>query len=61
MDIPDVLALELSEAMTCCINAGLHAEVIFTMAPGSTSQGRPRVLRLRQISYGKVILTVARE
>jgi len=61
MKKPDVLALELEEAMARCVRAGWDVKVIYTKAPGDMSQGRPRVLRFREVFPGKGVLTVARE
>lgn len=61
MKKPNVLALILDEALARCADAGWDVEVVYTRAPGDAPQGKARVIRFKEVSLGKGVLTVARE
>lgn len=61
-DEPDVVGLELEEALRRVAGAGLEAELVDTRPPWpGRSLGRRRVVRVRVLAPGRVELTCAWE
>ncbi|HHW44585.1 hypothetical protein GFC01_09395 [Desulfofundulus thermobenzoicus] len=59
--VPDVLALELSEALDICAALNWHVEVCTTAPPRDNPGGPLRVVRITVAAPEKAVLTVARE
>ncbi len=61
MQIDDLLTLELDVAIDLCRSAGWQVEVEVTSPPRGELTGRYRVLRVRKLTGGSIILTVAKD
>jgi hypothetical protein len=61
MQIDALLTLELDVALILCRSAGWQVEVENTSPPRGELTGRYRVLRVRKLAGGSVILTVAKD
>ncbi|AEG16083.1 hypothetical protein Desku_2558 [Desulfofundulus kuznetsovii DSM 6115] len=59
--IPDVLALEVEEALSLCHLLGWQVQVQTTAPPRGNPRGPQRVVRFTVIAPRKGVLTVARE
>ncbi|WP_161822626.1 hypothetical protein [Sporotomaculum syntrophicum] len=61
IQIDDLLILELDAAIELCRSAGWQVKVEVTLPPRGELTGQYRVIRVRELSVGNVILTVAKE
>jgi len=61
MQTDDLLTLELDVALGLCRSAGWQYEVETTSPPRGESTGRYRVLRVRKLTDGSILLTVAKD
>lgn len=61
MDVPDVLAMELSFALARCAAAGWEVEIRETAPPAGKPSGTFRVVRFEITDDRRGVLTVARE
>ncbi len=61
IQIDDLLILELDAATELCRSAGWQVKVEITLPPRGELTGRYRVLRVRKLTGGSVILTVAKD
>jgi len=61
MQIDALLTLELNAALDLCRSAGWQYEVETTSPPRGEATGRYRILRVRKLTGGSILLTVAKD
>lgn len=60
MKTPDLLAMELGQAVAIAEREGLKIEVVFTSPPKGAPDGVFRVIRYKTTNVGSIVLTAAK-
>lgn len=57
----ELLILEMDAAKELCRSVGWQVKVEFTSPPRGETIGRYRVVRVRELTAGRILLTVAKD